>query len=191
MENKEFTFKPLTPASWPDFEDLFGKNGGCGGCWCMSFRIMPAEYRKNKGDGNKETMRRLAERQMTGLIAYDGSLAVGWCAMSPREEYLRIENSRILKRIDDIPVWSLPCFFIRKGYRRKGLSVQLLWAAIRYARENGIAALEGYPTVPYDAKMPDAFAWTGLLASFEKAGFEIVARNSKHKFIARYTFKQE
>ena len=35
--------KELTPKLWPDFERLFGANGACGGCWCMSWRIEKGE----------------------------------------------------------------------------------------------------------------------------------------------------
>jgi hypothetical protein len=28
-------FRQLTLATWPDYEELFGKKGACGGCWCL------------------------------------------------------------------------------------------------------------------------------------------------------------
>ena len=31
------TIAPLTPDLWADFEDLFGKQGACYGCWCTLF----------------------------------------------------------------------------------------------------------------------------------------------------------
>lgn len=180
------TIKPLTVENWDDFVELFGKNGACGGCWCMSFRLKRADFLKLKGEGNKRAMRTLVEKQFTGLIAYDNNKAVGWCSLSPREEFIRIENSRLLKLVDKKPAWSIPCFFIRKNYRRQGVSEALLKAVIDYAIKNNIKTLEAYPIVPYQDKMPDVFAWTGLLSTFEKVGFKIAAQSSKSKFIVRY-----
>lgn len=188
-ENKlNLTFKPLTTENWDDFVELFGKNGACGGCWCMSFRLKRANFLTLKGEGNKLAMRKLVEQQFTGLLAYDNDNAVGWCSLSPREQFVRIENSRLLKLVDKKPAWSIPCLFIKKQYRKLGVSVELLKAAIDYAKKNNIKILEAYPVTPYQDKMPDAFAWTGLLSAYEKAGFKIAGQSSKSKFIVRYEF---
>lgn len=32
-------FHPLTAEAWSDFEELFGRRGACGGCWCMWWRF--------------------------------------------------------------------------------------------------------------------------------------------------------
>lgn len=186
--NLNLTFKPLTTENWDDFVELFGKNGACGGCWCMSFRLKRADFLTLKGEGNKLAMRKLAEQQFTGLMAYDNDKVVGWCSLSPREQFVRIENSRLLKLVDKKPAWSIPCLFIKKQYRKLGVSVELLKAAVDYAKRNNIETLEAYPVAPYQDKMPDAFAWTGLLSAYEKAGFKIAAQSSKSKFIVRYEF---
>lgn len=153
----------------------------------MSFRLKRADYLKLKGEGNKHALRKLVENQFTGIMAYDNdkNKAVGWLSMSPREQFIRIDNSRILKQVNKIPAWSIPCLFILKQYRRRGVSVELLKAAVDYAKKNNIKTLEAYPVTPYRDKMPDVFAWTGLLSAYEKAGFKITAQNSKSKFIVR------
>lgn len=191
-ENKtNLSFAPLSNENWDDFVELFGKNGACGGCWCMSFRLKRAEFQKLKGEGNKLAMKKLVEQQFTGLIAYDNDKTVGWCALSPREQFVRIENSRMMKLLDNKHVWSIPCLFIKKQYRRQGVSVELLKAAIAYAEKHHIQIIEAYPVTPYQDKMPDAFAWTGLLSAYEKAGFKIAAQSSKSKFIVRYEVCQD
>jgi hypothetical protein len=35
----------------------------------------------------------------------------------PREDFIKLENSRVHKRIDNNIVWSIPCFFIHKDFR--------------------------------------------------------------------------
>lgn len=182
------TFEPLRRKNWDDFVELFGERGACGNCWCMSFRLKKSDFEKGKlGGGNKKKMKNLVWSGKTvGLLAFYDGRAIGWCALSPREEYIRMENSRVHKRIDDKPVWSVPCFFIHKEFRRKGVSVALLKAAITYAKSENIPILEAYPTIPTQETLPDAFAWIGLCKSFERAGFEIVDRTSKSRPMVRY-----
>ena len=54
-------------------------------------------------------------------------------------------QQRRLTRVDDVPVWSLSCFYIRKGYRRKGVTSILIAAAIDAAKRAGAPALEACP----------------------------------------------
>jgi GNAT superfamily N-acetyltransferase len=103
-----------------------------------------------------------------------------------REEFPTLGRSRILKPVDDQPVWSVVCFFVTRGQRRKGLTVQLLKAAIEYARSNGAKIIEGYPVEPRGRKSPDVFVYTGLSSAFKKAGFTELLRRSETRPIMRY-----
>jgi GNAT superfamily N-acetyltransferase len=182
---RSLRFQPLTAGRWADFEALFGPRGACAGCWCMWWRTRSAEYRARTGDQNKQAMRRLVRRgEVTGLLAYDGERAVGWVSVAPRERYVRLETARTLKPVDDRPVWSAVCFFVSREYRGQGLTVKLLRAAGEYAASEGATLLEGYPVDP-GKKWADAYAFTGLVASFERAGFREVARPSKTRAIVR------
>ncbi len=179
--------KPLSNKTWNDFEKLFGDRGACGGCWCMTCRLSASEFEKRKGAGNKKAMKELVESgKQIGLLAYINKEPIGWCSFAPREDYIRLENSRVLKRIDDLQVWSITCFFIAKNFRRMNLSSELLKSVIEIAKKKKIKILEGYPAVPYSKNIPAAFAWTGIPSAFEKAGFKEVARRSKSRPIMRY-----
>lgn len=181
------SFKPLSINNWEAFEKLFGERGACGGCWCMYWRLRSKDFEQQKGPGNKNALKILIEeKQQIGILAYDSDNLVGWCAIAPRSEYIRLENSRILKRIDDKPVWSIVCFYIDKEYRGKGISVELIKAATTHAINLGAAIIEGYPQVPKKDKIPPVFAYTGLASAFSKAGFEEVARRSETRPIMRY-----
>ena len=181
------TFSPLTLKRWNDFEALFGERGACGGCWCMAWRLPKKQWEQQKGTGNKRAMKRLvASDQQVGVIAYADGKPVGWCAIAPREVYVKLEHARVLKRIDDQPVWSIVCFFIAKEFRRQGISVELLKGVIALCKKQGAKIIEGYPIIPYSSKMPDVFAWTGMLSSFKKAGFVEAKRWSKARPIMRY-----
>ncbi|MEO7175521.1 MAG: GNAT family N-acetyltransferase [Saprospiraceae bacterium] len=187
----ELILKPLSPDLWEDFELLFGQKGACGQCWCMNYRCSKAEFDKGKIDqGNKLAMKTAVwQNEHTGVLGFIDDVAVAWLAFAPREEFPRLAKSRIHKRIDDLPVWSIPCFYIHKQYRGKGISVQMLLKLIEYARELGISVLEAYPTIPTQGRLPDTFAWIGLYRTFEKAGFEIVDRTSVNRPMVRYYLK--
>jgi GNAT superfamily N-acetyltransferase len=179
-------FAPLTPERWPDLETLFGANGACGGCWCMWWRQSHGEFKARKGATNKRLFRKLVESgSEPGILAYAGQEAVGWCAVAPRAEYRRLETSRNLKPVDDAPAWATPCFFVARQYRRQGLTVRLLHAAIERARRAGAPVLEGYPIEPGTGNVPAAFAWTGFVPAFFAAGFKEALRRSQRQPIMR------
>ena len=184
----QLTFEPLTKTNWNKFVLLFGNKGACGNCWCMYYRLPKSDYQEGKtDDGNKDAMKELVwENKPTGVLGFYEGQAIAWCAFAPREDFIKLENSRVHKRIDDKAVWSIPCFFIDKNFRRQGVSVELLKGVIKYAREVGIKIIEAYPTTPTQEKLADSFAWIGLYKSFERAGFEIVDRTSQNRPMVRY-----
>jgi GNAT superfamily N-acetyltransferase len=186
----KYKFCTVTKQNWNDFEELFGEHGACGGCWCMYWRLKRKDFEAQKGTGNKRALKKLINSEIIpGILAFRNTEPVGWCSVAPRDDFLVLENSRILKRIDDKPVWSVVCLFIKKNYRNRGLSVQLLKAAKKYVKEQGSRILEGYPVEPKKDKMPDAFAWTGLASAFLKAGFKEQLRRSETRPIMRAFIK--
>lgn len=186
MKQQKLIFDSLTAATWKKFETLMGEKGGCGNCWCMYFRIPSREFRENKPDGNKKLMRQLVNKGLPqGLIASLNEEPVGWIAMAPREDYMKLENSRVFKRIDDHPVWSITCFFVKKEFRHKGLSKQLIKGAVDFAKKKKIKTIEAYPAIPYAEKVPQPFLWVGVLSSFIKNGFKIVQQQSKSRAMVR------
>jgi GNAT superfamily N-acetyltransferase len=154
----------------------------------MYYRLTRADYNEGKAEnGNKNAMQELVmNNRPTGILGFYEGEAIAWCAFAPREDFIKLEKSRVHKRIDDQRVWSIPCFFIDKKFRGQGISVELIKAVIRYASENGIRIIEAYPTIPTTERLPDSFAWIGLYKSFERAGFEIVDRTSKNRPMVRY-----
>jgi len=185
IDNLEFYL--LTEDRWSDFETLFGERGACGGCWCMWWRLKQSEFERQKGNKNKEAMHQIVKSgDIPGIMAYYQNKPIAWCSVSPREKYSRLARSRVLKPVDHQPVWSIVCFFIAKSYRRKGLTVALLKYVIKYCKEQGAKIIEGYPIDPKKPNMPDVFAYTGLMAAFQKAGFKEVARRSETRPIMRY-----
>ena len=103
-------FHPLTAERWADFEELFGPKGAYGGCWCMWWRLSRREFEDQQGEGNRRAMKAIVESgHVPGILGYLDGKPVAWCSVSPREQYASLNRSRILKRIDDTPVWSIVC----------------------------------------------------------------------------------
>ena len=113
----KLTIRPLTPSLWPALEALFGKGGASNGCWCMYWRIGP-EYHKRPREKNKNALHRIVQGPPPGLLAFDGERAIGWCQLTPRDDLGWLNRKRALERVDALPVWSISCFFVRRGYRR-------------------------------------------------------------------------
>lgn len=177
---------PLTPERWSDFEQLFGPRGACGGCWCMHWRLERGPFERQKGEANRRAMHAIvAQGQIPGILGYSEATPIGWCAVAPRSVYRRLERSRIMAPVDDQPVWSIVCFFVAKPWRGRGISTRLVRAAAAFAEQSGAQIIEGYPVDPRRKPMPPAFAWTGLAASFKRAGFKEVLRRSPTRPIMR------
>jgi GNAT superfamily N-acetyltransferase len=187
-ESLSLQFHALTPERWSDLENLFGKRGACGGCWCMWWRLARKEFIENKGEGNRRSLKSIVDSGgVPGIIAYHNGQPVGWCALGPRETYSTLERSRILKRVDDKQTWSVVCFFIAKQFRHKGVTINLLKAAVDFALQRGARFVEGYPTETKRGRLPDPFVYMGVASTFRKAGFAEVIRRSEARPIMRYT----
>ncbi len=179
-------FRPLTPERWTDFTTLFGRNGAASGCWCMWWRQTRAEFDRDHGERNKRAMKRIVDSgEVPGIIGYKGDEPVGWCSVAPREQFPSLDRSRVLKRLDDKPVWSLVCLFVHRDHRGEGVGLAMAKAAVAYARSQGAKIIEAYPTAPRGRKLDPVPSFMGTPALFAKAGFKEVARPSDARVIMR------
>ena len=111
----ELECHPLTKERWADLEKLFGERGACGGCWCMWWRLKRADFDRQKGNGNKKSLQAIIDSgEVPGILAYWRGEPVAWCSVAPREKFPVLDRSRVLKRVDETPVWSIVCFFVEK-----------------------------------------------------------------------------
>ena len=146
----ELEVVPATPERWPDMVELFERKGPRGGrqnapgygCWCMWWRNRALGH----GTPKKRAMGALVRAgREPGLLAYEDGSPVGWVAVAPREEYgVLLRSPQYRPRDDDEGVWSIVCFVVDKGARRRGVAGALLDAAVDFARAKGAAHLEAY-----------------------------------------------
>lgn len=170
--------RELTPELWVDLEALFGANGACGGCWCMYWRQERGEdWSKLKGAANKRRFRSLVERgRAHGILAYIDGEPVGWASFERRRDLVKLDRAPSLACDDADKVWSLPCFFVKAGYRKLGVASALVTAATKAVRRRRGTVIEAYPVraEKFGKAIPAAFAWTGTFSMFEAADFEAV-----------------
>lgn len=186
IEELDLSFHPLTQKLWRDFELLFGENGACGGCWCMYWKLRGKDFSENTGDSARQMQKSIVDsKTIPGLLAYSEGYPVGWVAVEPRAAYPKLAHARVLKPVDDQEVWSVTCFFIEKKHRRKGITVELLKAAVEHVKNCGGKIVEGYP-VDSKNNQPAPFVFTGTASAFIKAGFKEAARNSPTRPIFRF-----
>ncbi|MCR4268588.1 N-acetyltransferase [Nitratireductor sp. ZSWI3] len=189
MEHK---IVPLTAELWPAFEDLFGRQGACYGCWCTHYRLAPAIRRQNDRERNKDHIRaRIEAGPPPGLLALDGMRADGWMQIGPRADVPEWNNKgRVSAALEDGPqddpgVWAISCFFLRSSARRQGLTHRLVAAGIAHARENGARLLEACPmTLSKDSRSIGLYV--GSTRVFEKAGFAVVAERKAGRPLMRH-----
>lgn len=186
---KGLTFHPLTPRRWRDFETLFGLNGACAGCWCIFWRLGPEErFRDVKGPKAKKRMKQLVDKGAAkGLLAYAGKQPVGWLTFGPRRSFSKLDRAPSLKCDDAERVGALPCFFIHKDWRGRGVATQLVQHALPLLKKEGVEVAEAYPLRPprKGERLPAAFAYTGTVEMFQKHGFEPADSRPKGKLRMR------
>ena len=180
-------FHPVTPERLPDLMQFSEQHGKFRYCSCMRWRMKSTEFQRSTKEGRVAALESLV-RQNTpvGLLAYADGKPVGWCSIAPRETYEALERYRALSRIDNKPVWSVACFFVDRHFRRQGVTLGLLQAAVKYAKAQGAKIVEGYPVEP-DATL---YTYMGSPATFRKAGFREVTPVRQARLVMRYLVKE-
>jgi GNAT superfamily N-acetyltransferase len=151
----------------------------------MYWRI-GSTFRRRPSEANKADFYELVKKgPPPGLLAFKDDLAVGWCQLTPRDALPWLDQNWRLSRVDKVPVWSLSCFYVRKGYRRNGVATALTSGALEYAKAAGAPALEVYPL---DADLTPSASSTGYVSTFKRAGFKVVAQRVAPRPIMRFDF---
>jgi GNAT superfamily N-acetyltransferase len=128
-----------------------------------------------KGKNNRAAFQKLVESgEVHGVLAFSGLKPVGWCSFGPRCSHPRLERVRALRRDSPERTWSILCFYIPSAWRRRGVARLLLKEATACAFNLGAREIEGYPVTTSSSAgaVPAAFAWTGVPALFEAAGYK-------------------
>lgn len=178
--------RPLTPDRWDDLETLLGRQGAWYGCWCMWWRRAGKDFEALSTQQRRDALRQIVtEGREPGLLAYLDGQPVGWCSVAPRQKFARISpRARVYKPMDDIPAWSILCFYIHARYRGQGVAKSLLNEAIPFAAERGAPMLEGYPRIVEEPRN-DGSLFVGTLSMVLYAGFEVSRPQPYRAYVRR------
>ncbi len=183
QSNPQVQFHPVTQERLPDLDRFSAQHGKFRYCSCMRWRMTSTDFRRSTKEQRVAALEGLVRQGVpVGILAYTDEEPVAWCSIAPRETYAALERYRALPRIDDAPVWSVVCFFVDRRFRRQGVTLGLLKAAINYARSQGAKIVEGYPVEPDSP----SYTYMGSPASFRRAGFRNLTPEGLSRLVTRY-----
>lgn len=177
-------FKPVTGASWPDFEALFETPGAPKYCWCMAWRATPQESKAvPRGSGRKPLLKaRIDNGTTVGLVGYLEGEPVAWVSIAPRDTYRDLGGPEA--KADEI-VWSLACMYVHRKLRGDGYGAELIEAAGAYAAKRGADVIEAYPVDPASP----SYRFMGFVPAFERLGFTEIGRAGTRRHVMRLRLK--
>jgi GNAT superfamily N-acetyltransferase len=170
----DVTVLPATVDRWSDVAALLADSGEAG-CWCQAWRGL--DTRALSGGRSRPQLLRdqmAAGPPPPGFVAYLDGRPVGWVGIAVRTETPRLIHSRTIPAIDEQPVWSIGCFRIRPGHRRRGIAAALLNGVVQAAREAGAPGVEAYPIDPDGRRVEVGAGYVGIASMFDAAGFRRV-----------------
>jgi GNAT superfamily N-acetyltransferase len=185
LEPLRLRVAPASDVPFADVEEVFGTQGDAAHCWCQWYKIPGSDWRRFGDEGLRDRLKEQVQSSGIGrgLVAYDGTTPVGWCAVEPRSDLARVRQSTIVKGgtahpdFDDAAVWAVSCFVVPRNHRGRGVARALAEAAVDFARSGGAAVVEAYAVDPSvrTKVTPDAL-FHGTVSMFVHAGFTEVAR---------------
>lgn len=179
-------FREVDADRWEDMVRLFEARGSPKSCWCMVWRATPAEAKRTDGNSRKAALRSRARHGVpVGILGYCEGKPIAWCSIAPRSTYRRLGGPDDFAHDPDA-VWSLACFFLSREFRGRGITEQLLQAAVACARRHGAKVIEAYPV---DPESP-SYRFMGFVGLFERAGFEKVGAAGKRRHVMRLQLAQ-
>ncbi len=172
------TTEVATTARWDDVQHALTGGGDGASCQCIWPMLSNKEWNETTTPHRVEMLRDEIEAgPPPGLIAYVDGDAAGWIRIGPRTKQQRVPRTRMIaaasaEPFDDESVWAVTCFVVRREHRGSGLNLELLRAAVDFARSSGARLIEGYPVDTRGEKKRANDLFHGMLTTFLAAGFE-------------------
>lgn len=183
----EFVIRPLDENTWPAFAKLVEQEGGVwGGCWCIGFHLDPAGP-KGQCRPHRESKERLVrDGRAHAALVFDGDEAVGWCQFGHTSDLPNIKNRKNYEAgLDELPEWRIPCFYVGKKHRKRGVANVALSGALEQIAHRGGGVVEAYPYEVEGLKVSSSFLHGGTVPMFVREGFELTRRIGKTQWVAR------
>jgi GNAT superfamily N-acetyltransferase len=126
-----------------------------------------------------------------GLVAIDSTAEnepiVGWMKLAPAPSLPKLQTLNVYRAAasrDSANVFSIGCFLVHPGHRKRGVARALVAAAPETVRAWGGTAIEAYPHA-IDREMHDEEAWMGPASIFFASGFRMIAGENPYPVLRR------
>ncbi|WP_223627775.1 GNAT family N-acetyltransferase [Microbacterium sp. EST19A] len=171
------TTEVATTARWDDVQHALTGGGDGASCQCIWPVLSNKDWNETTTPQRTEMLRaEIDDGPPPGIIVYVDGEAAGWIRIGPRTKQARVPRTRIIaaastEPFDDDSVWAVTCFVVRREHRGSGLNLELLRAAVDFARGSGARLIEGYPVDTGGAKQRTNDLFHGTVGTFLAAGF--------------------
>jgi predicted GNAT family acetyltransferase len=155
-------------------------------------RLTASDFEAMGKEKRKRAFRSCVEKgPVPGLLLYDNDIAIGWVAVSPRADVIRFEKAKASELElgkNSEKHYAITCFYVRTGYRKRGLMSELAKAAIDHARKKKATAVDVCP-IESDRPLMWGEGFVGIVSVFRELGFEEVARRSPRRPLMRLVLR--
>ena len=171
------TTEPATITHWDDVQHSLSGGGDGRSCQCVWPIVRNKDWQASTLEQRREIFHdEIQAGPPPGLLAYADGEVAGWVRVGPRTKQLRVLHTKAIvtataEELDDASVWAITCFVVRKEHRGKGVTAQLLTAALDYARASGARMVEAYPIDTSTGSHHANALFHGSLTTFLTAGF--------------------
>ncbi|MGF9754415.1 hypothetical protein AAII07_04380 [Microvirga sp. 0TCS3.31] len=178
MSETAYDIKPLSPQTWPAFDDLVIRHNGIfGGCYCIWFH--PDSPERGQGrEGNRALKKSYVERgEAHAALVFDGDEAIAWAEYGTPVELPTLHHRKQYDAEKDVdPDWRITCVFVDKRHRRRGVTELAIRGALDLIAESGGGVVESYPHDLTDQtkKVSSSFLYNGTRRLYERLGFAYV-----------------
>jgi len=182
--------RDVTPEALPAYLDFFDHRAfrdfpPWQSCYCMETHRNEDDNewgQRTAADNRRDMSESIKRGHVTGLLAFEGGQAIGWCNYGETTRLSGVMHKMNLAASDHEGVGSVACFVIAAPYRGHGVASLLLDAAVERLRARGLRAVEAYPKRSDDSQRTN---YRGPLAMFLRAGFEPYREAGNHLILRK------
>ena len=156
------------------------------GCWCTWFHPAWAEKGQSHAGNRAYKERLVGAGKAHAALVFHYDIAVAWCECGSPEELPSICHLKeYTAGLERLPDYRVTCFFVDKGYRRRGVAAVALHGALDLISQAGGGVVEAYPRT--SGQETSASSVTTEPQPFEQAGFEYQRPKGKNHCVMRLT----
>lgn len=197
MIDGEVSIAPAHEVTWADLQSIL--TGTAARCQCTRQRLGDHDWYATPVEQRADLLRSLTgcddprATSTIGIVAFVEGEPAGWAAVDARSAFQRLRGSPVPwagreEDKDDSSVWAIACLVVRRGYRKQGLTTDLIRGAVDHARAQGATAIEGYPMVTGGREIAWDELSVGPVNSFLTAGFREITAPTKRRRVMRLEF---